>query len=133
MFVFGFCVEGVSGVSAHLPFGSFAVRKLISHIIVRSFRSLFSVTIDYCHFFRNKFLWLCITSGCSKGKLRSCALFAFLHLAKAGVDLGVRKFDEILVCVDLFLFLFLGFCFCHQSINTTYTYHKKIKAPIIYF
>jgi hypothetical protein len=124
MLVFGFCIEGVSGVGAYLPFGSLGVIKLIGHIIVRSFWGLFSVAIDYCHFLGNKFLGLGITGGCSEGKLRGCALFAFFHLAKGGVDLVVRKFDEILVSVDLFLLLFLGFCFCHQSINTTYNHHK---------
>ena len=106
--VLGLSIQCVSGICSYFPFWPLVIVEFIGDVVVGSFRSLFSITIYNCHFFRYKLLGLCFSCGCSKWKVRGRWFFALVHVTKGRVDLGIGEFDEILIGVYfLFFLLFL--------------------------
>ena len=81
MVVFGFSVQSISGLSPYFILRPFVITKFIRWNIVGTFWSLFAyirlkntITVNPCHLFVMKFLWLSISCRSPERKLGSARL-----------------------------------------------------------
>jgi hypothetical protein len=113
VFILRLGIEGISWISAYFPLLSLMICKFISDVVVGSFCCFWTKTIDNGHLVIYKLLRLCCSCWSTKWKLRRSRLFTFLHFTETRIDLGIRKFDKILVVIDFFHLLFLWLYLCH--------------------
>ena len=114
MLVLGLSIERIPWVCSYLPFWSFAIVELISHVVIGPFGGLLTVAVDNSHLFWHKFFGLSLPCRSAEGEMRGRRFFALFHFPKSWVDFGVGELYEILVGVDLLLFVLLGLNFGHR-------------------
>ena len=126
-----FSVQSISWESTNFPLWSFIEVKFIMNIVVRSFWSLFSKTINDCHLFWDILFRLSISGRSSKSEVWSWRFFAFPHLSKGRVDLGIWKFDEILIGVCFLFVFFRWFWVSHfDDINNVTLNSNKVTGNL---